>query len=95
MRRLPLAREPQDETTTSLSPEEACLPKRTITDEFLQLSINLRKGPLPEYHYPEAKSPRSAVVHLNCDLYEPMKASLEFFYRTVDGRPTRDARELH
>jgi hypothetical protein len=38
------------------------------------------KGYFPESIPDELHSARFSVVHLDCDLYEPMKAALEFFY---------------
>jgi hypothetical protein len=38
------------------------------------------KGYFPESIIDEARQARFALVHLDCDLYEPMKAALEFFY---------------
>jgi hypothetical protein len=38
------------------------------------------KGYFPKSITPEAEKRKYAVVSLDCDLYEPMKAGLEFFY---------------
>lgn len=38
------------------------------------------KGFFPDTITDEIASRRFAIVHLDCDLYEPMKAGLEFFY---------------
>lgn len=43
-------------------------------------------GYFPESIIPEVQSARFALVHIDCDLYAPMKAALEFFYpRTSKG----------
>lgn len=43
-------------------------------------SVTFVKGFFPESITPEAAQSRFALVHLDCDLYAPMKAALEFFY---------------
>jgi len=43
-------------------------------------------GYFPESVTPEVQAGRFALVHIDCDLYAPMKAALEFFYpRTNTG----------
>lgn len=43
-------------------------------------------GYFPDSITPEVQSARFALVHIDCDLYAPMKAALEFFYpRTSRG----------
>jgi hypothetical protein len=38
------------------------------------------KGYFPESINDEARQAKFALAHVDCDLYEPMKAALEFFY---------------
>ncbi|HXB61316.1 MAG TPA: TylF/MycF/NovP-related O-methyltransferase, partial [Acidobacteriaceae bacterium] len=38
------------------------------------------QGFFPESVTPEVTERSFALVHIDCDLYEPMKAALEFFY---------------
>jgi Macrocin-O-methyltransferase (TylF)/Transposase len=42
--------------------------------------ITCIKGFFPESITPEVTEQKFALVHLDCDLYMPMKAALEFFY---------------
>ena len=42
--------------------------------------VNFVKGYFPQSVGPEVSAKKFAVVHLDCDLYEPMKAGLDFFY---------------
>jgi len=49
-------------------------------------SIRYCKGRFPETAGLVAPEERFALVHVDCDLYEPTKAALEFFYpRLVEG----------
>jgi len=41
------------------------------------------RGFFPESLTDEARSRTFALVHIDCDLYEPMKAGLEFFYANM------------
>lgn len=43
-------------------------------------NIHWIKGYFPASIPPDAVSAQFSVVHLDCDLYEPMKAGLQFFY---------------
>jgi hypothetical protein len=49
-------------------------------------SVHFVKGYFPTSIPPDVVGVHFCVVHLDCDLYEPMKAGLEFFYpRTLPG----------
>jgi len=43
-------------------------------------SVRFVKGRFPESIPPDLRSSRFCLVHIDCDLYEPAKAGLEFFY---------------
>jgi Macrocin-O-methyltransferase (TylF) len=65
------ARKPHQFAETSLD-----LVRQNVGDD----SVFYIKGYFPASITNAASDRRYAVVHLDCDLYEPMKAGLEFFY---------------
>jgi hypothetical protein len=62
--------------------------KRQFTDASLDgvralvgdTNVRFIKGRFPESIPPDAHAERFCIAHIDCDLYEPAKAGLEFFY---------------